>query len=73
MLTNKWIQLAISLLIALDGWAVTFNWVSVTNATLAGAIVGVAGTAKMILNAIEPSAGQTVKPTGNTLITHKAD
>lgn len=73
MLTNKWIQFAISLLITLDGFAVTFNWLSVTNATVAGAIVAVAGTAKMILNALAPAAGVSITATGNSLITHKAD
>jgi len=69
MLTNKWVQFALSLVIALLGYLATVDWTTLLPSK-AGVIVSVIGVAKMILNALAPSANATVIPTGGSVITH---
>ena len=71
MLANKWVLAAMSGLMSLISWGLTYNWSETSGkSATAAAIVGVLSTIKLVLNMIAPSANQTVTPTGNTLITH---
>lgn len=71
MLTNKWILFILSSLMTLDGAAQTFNWISITNAQTAGAIVMGLGALGALLHALMPPASQTnITKTGGSIVTH---
>jgi hypothetical protein len=70
MLLNKWIQFALAALVALLGFAASFDWTSLVSTKTAGIIVGVIGVFKMITNALAPKPSQAVEPTGGAVVTH---
>jgi hypothetical protein len=70
MLTNKWFQLAMSVVMTLMGVLAAFDWTTVLSAKTAGVVVMVFGFIKMILNSISPAPGATVIPTGGAIVTH---
>lgn len=70
MLLNKWIQFALAALVALLGFASSFDWTTLVSAKTAGVIVGVIGVFKMITNAMAPKTTQVIQPTGGTVVTH---
>ena len=72
MLTNKWIQFALSAAIALSGSAAAFDWSAVVSSKTAGSIAAGIGLVKMVLNAIAPAAGTVAAPTNGTFVTHTA-
>jgi hypothetical protein len=72
MLVNKWIQFALAALVALLGFAGSFDWTTIVSPQAAGVIVGVIGVFKMLTNALAPGAGKTAAATDGALITHTA-
>jgi hypothetical protein len=72
MLVNKWIQFALAALVALLGFASSFDWTTLVSPQTAGVIVGVIGVFKMLTNAIAPAPGKTLAPTDGAIITHTA-
>jgi hypothetical protein len=70
MLLNKWVQFALAALVALLGFASSFDWTTLVSPKSAGVIVGVIGVFKMLTNAIAPAPGKTAVATDGTLITH---
>lgn len=70
MLTNKYIQMALSLAIVLSSTAATFDWTQFLSSEQAGAITGVLGIIKFALNTLAPAAGAKVTSTGGSIITH---
>lgn len=73
MLTNKYIQTALSAGVALFGWASAFDWTAITSAKTSAGIAGAIGVVKLILNAVAPGPGALVTPTGGTIVTHTAN
>lgn len=70
MLLNKWLQFALAALVALLGFAASFDWTTLVSSKSAGVIVGVIGVFKMITNALAPSTTQVITPTGGSVVTH---
>jgi hypothetical protein len=70
MVLNKWIQFALSALLALLGFAASFDWTTLVSVKSAGVIVGIIGVFKMLMNALAPAPSQASTPTGGTIITH---
>lgn len=70
MLLNKWIQFAMSLIIAVTGWAAAFDWTTIFSQKTAAGIAGTVGVFKLITNALAPSTTQVITPTGGTVVTH---
>jgi hypothetical protein len=73
MLLNKWVQFALAALVALLGFASSFDWTALVAPKTAGVIVGVIGVFKMITNAIAPAPGKTAAATDGAIITHTAN
>jgi hypothetical protein len=73
MLVNKWVQFALAALVAMLGFASSFDWTTLVSAKTAGVIVGIIGVFKMLTNAVAPAAGQTAAATDGTIITHSAN
>jgi hypothetical protein len=69
---NKWIRVAMSLFVAVLGWAMVFDWSSVLNAKTAATIVGFLGLIKATYATFAPSSDKATEPTGGTIITQKA-
>lgn len=72
MLVNKWVQFVLAALVALLGFASSFDWTTVVSPRTAGIIVGVIGVFKMLTNALAPAPGKTAAATDSTIITHTA-
>lgn len=72
MLANKWINFALSAVVAVMGFAATTDWTSLFSAKTAGGITMGVAVLKMVLNLLAPAAGATVAPTTSSLITHQA-
>ncbi len=72
MLVNKWVQFALAALVALLGFASSFDWTTIVSPQSAGIIVGVIGVFKMMTNALAPAPGTGAAPTDGTIITHTA-
>jgi hypothetical protein len=72
MLINKWVQFALAALVALLGFAASFDWTALVSPQTAGVIVGVIGVFKMLTNALAPGAGKTAAATDGSIITHTA-
>ncbi|GAC1340044.1 MAG: hypothetical protein NVSMB26_28010 [Beijerinckiaceae bacterium] len=70
MLLNKWVQFALAALVALLGFASSFDWTTLVSAKSAGLIVGIVGVFKMLTNALAPASGQTASATKGALVTH---
>jgi hypothetical protein len=73
MLVNKWVQFALAALVAMLGFASSFDWTTLVSAKTAGVIVGIIGVFKMLTNAVAPAAGKTAAATDGTIITHSAN
>jgi hypothetical protein len=73
MLVNKWVQFALAALVAMLGFASSFDWTTLVSAKTAGVIVGIIGVFKMLTNAVAPAAGKTATATEGTIITHTAN
>jgi hypothetical protein len=72
MLLNKWVQFGLAALVALLGFASSFDWTALVSPKTAGVIVGTIGVFKMLTNAIAPAPGKTAAATDGTIITHTA-
>jgi hypothetical protein len=72
MLINKWVQFALAALVALLGFAASFDWTALVSPQTAGVIVGVIGVFKMLTNALAPGAGKSAAATDGSIITHTA-
>ena len=72
MLTNKYLQAALSAGVALFGWASAFDWTTLTSAKTSAGIAGAIGVVKLVLNAVAPAPGALVTPTGGRVVTHTA-
>ena len=72
MLVNKWVQFALAALVALLGFASSFDWTTLVSPKTAGVIVGVIGVFKMLTNAVAPAAGKSATATDRSIITHTA-
>jgi hypothetical protein len=72
MLINKWVQFALAALVALLGFAASFDWTALVSPQMAGVIVGVIGVFKMLTNALAPGAGKSAAATDGSIITHTA-
>lgn len=70
MMTNKWIQFGMNGLIVLFSWMAAADWTTLVSPSTGAIIAGVIGLGKMALNTMLPAAGQTMAPTGGTIITH---
>ena len=71
MLANKYLLMAMSLASAVIAWGLTYDWAGNPGfSKYATTIVGVLSTVKFALNMYAPSAGQTVVPTGGSVVTH---
>jgi hypothetical protein len=70
MLTNKWMQFGLNIIIAIMGTIAAFDWTSVVSASTAATIATVIALGKAVMNTLLPSAGQTITPTGGTIVTH---
>jgi hypothetical protein len=73
MLVNKWVQFALAALVALLGFAASFDWTTLVSPQTAGVIVGVIGVFKMLTNALAPAPGKTANATDGSIITHTAN
>lgn len=67
---NKWIMLALNVLVMVVGYLATVNWNTYLPSD-AGSIVMALGAIKAVLAAIMPPASQsTITSTGGTIVTH---
>ena len=64
--TNKWVMFGLSLLTALLGFAVSFDWTTLFSAKTAGIIVAVIGMVKMVTSTMLPHIGSNVTATVTT-------
>ena len=72
MLLNKWVQFALAALVAILGFASSFDWTTLVSPKAAGVIVGIIGVFKMLTNALAPAPGKTAAATDDAIITHTA-
>ncbi|MBV8848102.1 MAG: hypothetical protein JOZ16_00800 [Methylobacteriaceae bacterium] len=73
MLLNKWVQFALAALVAVLGFASSFDWTTLVSPKTAGVIVGAIGIFKMLTNALAPAPGKTASATDGAIITHSAN
>ena len=72
MLLNKWVQFALAALVALLGFAASFDWTTLVSPQAAGTIIGIIGVFKMLTNAVAPAPGKSAAATDGAIITHTA-
>jgi hypothetical protein len=72
---NKWVRFAlaaaVSLLGALIGWGLDYDWTKVVDPVTAGRIVFFIGAIKTMYTAFAPSAGSASAPTDSYIITQR--
>ena len=68
MYFNKWIQFALSLVIAVTAWAAAFDWTTIFSQKTAASIAGIVAVIKLVTNAIAPSSTQQVVPNGGAIV-----
>lgn len=73
---NKWVRFALSAVLfglgAIITFALQYDWSSIVGPEKAGIAVAVISVVKMAYECFAPSSDKTVKPTGGTIITHRA-
>ena len=72
MITNKWLQFALSALTTLFAGSASLDWTTVLSPShAAGLATGIAAV-KAVLNLLAPGPNTPVQPTGGTIVTHQA-